>query len=62
MGNSESKSGGSGGGGGGDEGSKMTLGAASRIQSAADRNPSSASATSGFKERAQSSAAKNEKN
>ena len=33
----------------------------SRIQSAADRNPSSTTAESGFKERAQSAAAENEK-
>ncbi|KAF9313519.1 hypothetical protein BG003_005093 [Podila horticola] len=38
---------------------KMTSEAAARIQSTADRNPSSYTSTSGFKERAQSSAAKN---
>ena len=43
-------------------GNKMTPTAASRIQSTADRNPNSASATSGFKERAQSSGAKNQNN
>ncbi|MET7334385.1 hypothetical protein [Nonomuraea sp. NPDC005650] len=41
--------------------SKRTTGKDSkRIQSAADKNPSSKSATTGFKERAQSAAAKNE--
>ncbi|KAF8927111.1 hypothetical protein BGZ47_002335 [Haplosporangium gracile] len=40
-------------------GPKMTSESASRIQSAADRNPGSTTASSGFKERAQSSAAKN---
>ncbi|KAF9290205.1 hypothetical protein BGZ68_007676 [Mortierella alpina] len=40
-------------------GTKMTSEAASRVQSAADRKPGSDTATSGFKERAQSSAAKN---
>ncbi|KAF9116506.1 hypothetical protein BGW39_002719 [Mortierella sp. 14UC] len=40
-------------------GTKMTPESAARIQSAADRNPQSATATGGFKERAQSSAAKN---
>lgn len=39
---------------------KMTSEAASRIQSSADQNPNSSSATSGFKERAQSSGAKNQ--
>ncbi|KAK3845610.1 MAG: hypothetical protein J3R72DRAFT_520793 [Linnemannia gamsii] len=39
----------------------MTPRAASRIQSASDRNPGSYSASSGFKQRAQSSAAKNSK-
>ncbi|ORZ14859.1 hypothetical protein BCR41DRAFT_396589 [Lobosporangium transversale] len=38
----------------------MTSEDASRIQSAADRNPKSATATTGFKERAMSTAAKNE--
>ncbi|KAF9908574.1 hypothetical protein EC991_009719 [Linnemannia zychae] len=38
---------------------KMTSSAASRIQSAADRNPGSYTASSGFKQRAQSSAARN---
>ncbi|KAF9081547.1 hypothetical protein BGX29_004429, partial [Mortierella sp. GBA35] len=42
-------------------GTRMTLDAASRIQSAADRNPGSYTASSGFKQRAQSSAAKNTK-
>lgn len=37
----------------------MTKEASSRIQSAADKNPSSASATSGFKDRAQSAADRN---
>ncbi|KAK3818281.1 MAG: hypothetical protein JOS17DRAFT_757482 [Linnemannia elongata] len=40
-------------------GTRMTSSAASRIQSAADRNPGSYTASSGFKQRAQSSAAKN---
>lgn len=40
-------------------GTKMTPESAARIQSAADRNPQSTPATSGFKERAQSSAASN---
>ncbi|KAG0267657.1 hypothetical protein BGZ95_002792, partial [Linnemannia exigua] len=39
----------------------MTPRAASRIQSASDRNPGSYSASSGFKQRAQSSAARNSK-
>lgn len=43
----------------GRKGSKMTPEAASRIQSAADRNPSSRTATSGFKSRAASAAARN---
>ena len=38
---------------------KMTLEDASRIQSAQDKNPQSASAQSGFKERAQRAAEKN---
>ena len=38
----------------------MNQEAASRIQSAADRNPNSDSAQSGFSERAQSAAARNE--
>ncbi|KAF9307866.1 hypothetical protein BGZ91_008135 [Linnemannia elongata] len=38
---------------------KMTSESAARIQSAADRKPDSTTATSGFKERAQSAAAKN---
>lgn len=42
-------------------GNKMTPAAASRIQSFADRNPNSVTAQSGFKERAQSNAAKNQK-
>ncbi|KAG0373560.1 hypothetical protein BGX24_011546 [Mortierella sp. AD032] len=40
-------------------GAKMTQESAARIQSTADRHPGSTTATSGFKERAQSSAAKN---
>ena len=40
---------------------KMTQEAASRIQSAADTNPQSQSAQSGFKERAQSAAAQGQK-
>ncbi|KAF9971938.1 hypothetical protein BGZ75_001700, partial [Mortierella antarctica] len=40
-------------------GTKMTSDAAARVQSAADRKPDSNTASSGFKERAQSSAAKN---
>lgn len=40
-------------------GNKMNLSAASRIQSAADRNPWSATAKSGFKSRAQRAASKN---
>ncbi|KAF9302880.1 hypothetical protein BG003_002255, partial [Podila horticola] len=40
-------------------GTKMTSESAARIQSTADRKPDSTTATSGFKERAQSSAAKN---
>jgi hypothetical protein len=39
---------------------KMTSQDASRIQSAADKNPHSPSAESGFKERAASAAAKNQ--
>ncbi|KAF9211175.1 hypothetical protein BGZ59_008424 [Podila verticillata] len=42
------------------QGASMTSQDASRIQSAADRNPSSDTSTSGFKERAQSSAARND--
>lgn len=57
-----SGSGGHGSGQGGNGENKMTPEAASRIQSAADRNPNSASALSGFKEKAQSTAAKNENN
>ncbi|KAG0084590.1 hypothetical protein BGZ93_003457 [Podila epicladia] len=45
--------------GGRGQGNSMTSQDASRIQSAADRNPSSYTSTSGFKERAQSSAARN---
>ena len=48
------------GGGGGGGGSKMTPQDASRIQSAADKNPNSASAQSGFKERAQAAGANNQ--
>ncbi|WP_431953287.1 hypothetical protein [Nocardia lijiangensis] len=44
----------------GKDGGKMTAEAASRIQSAAAKNPGSASAESGFASRAQSSAAKND--
>ncbi|KAG0273907.1 hypothetical protein BGZ95_010279 [Linnemannia exigua] len=40
-------------------GTKITPEAASRIQSAADRHPDSTTATSGFKERAQAAATKN---
>ncbi|MBF6189268.1 MULTISPECIES: hypothetical protein [Nocardia] len=40
------------------DGGKMTAEAASRIQSAAAKNPESSSAKSGFAPRAQSSAAK----
>ncbi|GGL44269.1 hypothetical protein [Nocardia jinanensis] len=47
-------------GGRGHSGGKMTSSAASRIQSAADKNPDSSSAQSGFASRAQSSAAKSE--
>ncbi|MFI6309908.1 hypothetical protein ACIBEK_07230 [Nocardia fusca] len=43
---------------GGKAGGKMTTGAASRIQSASAKNPSSNSAKSGFAARAQFSAAK----
>ncbi|KAF9909897.1 hypothetical protein EC991_007887 [Linnemannia zychae] len=43
-------------------GTKMTQEAASRIQSAADRHPNSTTSQTGFKERAQSNAAKNENN
>ncbi|KAF9324754.1 hypothetical protein BG006_000262 [Podila minutissima] len=45
--------------GGRSQGTAMTSEDASRIQSAADRNPSAPSATSEFKERAQSAAARN---
>jgi hypothetical protein len=43
---------------GGKSDGKMTTGAASRIQSASAKNPSSRTAKSGFASRAQSSAAK----
>lgn len=46
--------------GGRGQDTSMTSQDASRIQSAADRNPSSTTATSGFKERAQSSGARND--
>ena len=58
SGGSQGSKGGQAGSGGGS--TKMDSSAASRIQSTSDKNPSSASATSGFKERAQSSAAQNE--
>ncbi|KAF9299625.1 hypothetical protein BGZ74_008833 [Mortierella antarctica] len=45
--------------GGRNQGTAMTSQDASRIQSAADRNPSGHTSTSGFKERAQSAAAHN---
>ncbi|KAF9926170.1 hypothetical protein BGZ67_008248 [Mortierella alpina] len=46
--------------GSGGKSTPLSSSAASRIQSAADRNPSSKTAVDGFKERAQAAAAKND--